>query len=173
MEQASFPPTRANRDPVRLRRFTAADIPAMHALDRSCFRKGISYTLEELQYFTRHPCSFSLIAETGAQPVAGFFIAERTVHHGQIAGHIITIDVHPECRRQGIGRTLMEAMEQQLRKYGARCCVLEVAVDDPGAQEFYSRLGYRAVSRLRGYYMDTLDAIVMEKDFPLEDPKAA
>lgn len=67
---------------------------------------------------------------------------------------------------------LMRALEEYLIQYGAQSCMLEVAVDDPGAQEFYSSLGYRATARLRGYYMGRLDALVMEKELRAEQQKS-
>lgn len=163
MEHDSHPLVQANRNPVRLRGFVRDDLPAIYALDQICFRKGISYSLAEFELLTTHASSFCLIAETAEKRLAGFAVTERTRRGGGISGHIITIDVDPACRRRGIGRLLMLALEEELAKRGARRCVLEVATDDPGAQEFYSGLGYQTTARLRGYYMGSLDAMVMEK----------
>jgi [ribosomal protein S18]-alanine N-acetyltransferase len=136
----------------------------MHALDQICFRKGISYSLEELTILTRSANSSALVAEAGLNRLIGFCIADRAWRGGVKSGWIITIDVDPEFRRQGVGRLLMQSQEAELVAYGIRRCVLEVAIDDPGAQEFYLSLGYQTTARLSGYYMDKLDALVMEKE---------
>jgi ribosomal-protein-alanine N-acetyltransferase len=154
----------ANRNPVRLRRFVPEDLAAMHSLDQICFRMGIVYSLEELKILTQRANSSALVAETGKNQMAGFCIADQVWRGGVKSGWIITLDVHPEFRRQGVGRLLMQSQESELVSHGVRRCVLEVAIDDPGAQEFYVSLGYQTTARLSGYYMDKLDALVMEKE---------
>jgi len=79
-------------------------------------------------------------------------------------GHIITIDVQPHLRRKGIGGILMQELGERLLHLKAARCVLEVAVDDSGAQDFYASRGYRVTARLPNYYMGSLDAFVMEKE---------
>lgn len=136
----------------------------MYSLDQACFRAGIAYPLEALQYFVSHPGSFSIIAESNAEKCAGFCIVEVMRRRGMVYGHIITIDVHPHLRRQGIGGILMQALEDRLSQLKAGRCILEVAVDDAGAQEFYASRGYLATARLQNYYLGTLDAFLMEKE---------
>ena len=136
----------------------------MYALDQACFRAGISYSLDELYYFVTHPGSFSIIAESDAETCAAFCIVERMRRRGLVYGHIITIDVQPRLRRHGIGGILMQALEERLSELKAARCILEVAVDNAGAQEFYASRGYQVTARLRNYYMGSLDALVMEKE---------
>ncbi len=156
-------PAGANRIPVRLRLFVPDDLPALYELDQICFRKGISYSVEQLADLTGVARSTTLIAETDELNISGFCVVHRERRSTATVGHVITIDVHPEARKQGVGRVLMQAQEADLVARGVWHCVLEVAVDDPGAQEFYARLGYQVTSRLRGYYMGRLDALMMEK----------
>ena len=136
----------------------------MYALDQACFRPGISYPLEALHYFVSDPASFSIVAESDADPCAGFCIVERVHKRGSLHGHIITIDVQPRLRRKGVGAMLMQALEDRLSEMQATRCILEVAVDEAGAQEFYVSRGYRVTRRLPNYYMGSLDALVMEKE---------
>jgi [ribosomal protein S18]-alanine N-acetyltransferase len=154
----------ANRDPVRLRSFAPEDLRAIYLLDRECFRQGISYSQAEMTGLLRRKGSFCLIAEDPSGALAGFAIAELPARSRGSRGQIITIDIAASFRRRGIGSMLMEALEDELIERGAIRCTLEVAVDDPGAQEFYADQGYRPVSRISGYYMGTLDALVMEKE---------
>jgi len=140
----------------------------MHSLDQICFRRGISYSFAEFEFLAENPRNFTLIVEASGHRLAGFAITELTRRGGAVVGgHIITIDVDPAYRRQGIGRMLMQALERELIARGARKCVLEVAVDNPAAQEFYSGLGYQTTARLRRYYLDRIDAMVMEKNLPV------
>jgi [ribosomal protein S18]-alanine N-acetyltransferase len=156
--------SQASSEQVRLRSFLADDLPAMYALDQACFRAGISYSLDELNYFVTHPSSLAIIAEMDNEQCAGFCIVEKMRRRGLAYGHIITIDVQPHLRRKGIGGILMQALGERLLHLEATRCVLEVAVDDAGAQEFYASRGYQVTARLPNYYMGSLDAFVMEKE---------
>jgi ribosomal protein S18 acetylase RimI-like enzyme len=164
VKQEDSNPSQAPRQSVRLRSFLPKDLPAMHSLDQACFRAGISYSLDELHYFLTHPSSFSIVAESDTERCAGFCIVERMRRRGLLLGHIITIDVQPYLRRQGIGGILMQALEERLSVLKAARCVLEVATDDAGAQEFYASRGYLVTGRLHNYYMGSLDGLVMEKE---------
>ena len=160
----------ANRIPVRLRSFVPDDLSALYALDQICFRKGVSYSIEEMAIITGGTRSTTLIADTDTLDMAGFCVVHRERKSDSTLGHVITIDVHPQARKQGVGRSLMAMLLCKARDDGVRHCVLEVAVDDPGAQVFYERLGYHVTSLFRGYYMGRLDALMMEKT--LLEPEA-
>ena len=136
----------------------------MYALDQACFRPGIAYSFEAMHYFVHHPSNFSIIAESEIEQCAGFCIVELVRRRGLVYGRIITIDVQPALRRQGVGVILMQALEARLAELKATRCTLEVAVDDAGAQEFYATRGYRVTARLSNYYMGSLDALLMEKE---------
>lgn len=153
----------AEGPPIRLRAWRPSELRILHALDQLCFRPGISYSLGALGSFMRHPRSVNVVAEAESGKIAGFVVAEIQHRRGGSAGHIITLDVHPGWRRMGIGSQLMRAAEQRLRERGAAEIHLEVAIDDPGAQQFYESLGYARTGRIPGYYLGRLDALVMEK----------
>jgi ribosomal protein S18 acetylase RimI-like enzyme len=97
------------------------------------------------------------------QRIAGFCVIDWHLDRGRKLGHFITIDVAPELRRLGIGRTLMEAAEARFVELACTAITLEVAVDNHGAQTFYEGLGYAQTGRIRGYYADNTDALVMRK----------
>ena len=97
------------------------------------------------------------------QRIAGFCVVDWRLDGGRKVGHFITIDVAPELRRLGIGRILMEAAEAKLVELACLAITLEVAVDNHGAQRFYELLGYERTGRIRGYYADGTDALVMRK----------
>jgi [ribosomal protein S18]-alanine N-acetyltransferase len=147
---------------IQLRGVERADLDALFALDRQCFRPGIAYSKSELRYYLSHPCSFSFLAEDESHTILGFAIAESRLKDGMRAGHIITIDVAPAARRLGLGRLLMDALLERLRSTGTVIVRLEVAVDNEAAQAFYRKLGFSETGRIRGFYMGRLDALVME-----------
>jgi ribosomal-protein-alanine N-acetyltransferase len=94
------------------------------------------------------------------RPIAGFV----TFHYQRQAyGHIITIDVHPDARRQHLGTLLIEAACARLRKMTAFMVVLEVAVNNHSALAFYDKHGFKRIKVLERYYNRDVDAIFMTK----------
>jgi [ribosomal protein S18]-alanine N-acetyltransferase len=146
-----------------IRAIERADFEALYRLDQQCFAPGIAYTRSDLRAFLRRAASIALLAESAARELLGFIIVEWAVEGEQRIGHIVTVDVAAEARRQGIGAALMQAAEEQLRRIGVQLVRLEVAVDNFAAQSFYARESYSIVGRIRGYYLGKLDALVLEK----------
>jgi ribosomal-protein-alanine N-acetyltransferase len=77
--------------------------------------------------------------------------------------HITNIAVHPDSRRQGLGRTILKQILDDARRRALRVVVLEVRPSNTEARALYDSFGFRVVGRRRGYYYDTgEDALVME-----------
>lgn len=76
--------------------------------------------------------------------------------------HIMTIATHPDYRRQGLGRRLLEAMIDHARNAGAIEITLEVRAGNHAAQAMYSAMGFVVVGLRKRYYTDNReDAILM------------
>jgi ribosomal-protein-alanine N-acetyltransferase len=148
---------------VHLRGAKCADLDALYVLDQKCFPPGIAYSRADLRYYLSHPRSFSVVAEDAAQSILGFAIAESYLEEGRRIGHIITIDVMPVARRNGLGRMLMDELFDRLRVIETAKVRLEVAIDNADAQAFYRRLGFVRTGRIRAFYQENLDALAMEK----------
>jgi len=147
---------------IRLRDGGAVDAGKLFELDRICFDAGIAYSLREFRSLLRSPKTLCIVAEDD-EDLAGFAIAQETVIRKSRAGHIVTIDVAPGFRRRGIGRLLMEQIEERLRASGAGWLRLEVAENNSAAREFYTGLGFLPIGGIPNYYHGDVDAIVMEK----------
>ena len=88
--------------------------------------------------------------------------------------HITNVAVHPEARRHGIGRALLESVFERARAGGARMVLLEVRPSNVEALGLYESLGFRVVGRRQGYYYDTgEDALVMEATVVPVEPRPA
>jgi ribosomal-protein-alanine N-acetyltransferase len=168
-----------------LRDYEKRDFDALFQLDRLCFDPSIAYSRPELASFIEQRRAFTIVAEwdgataavapsvglagsvrsePGAhparRPIAGFL----TCHfQRQGYGHIITIDVHPEARRNHLGSMLVNAACERLRKMTAFMVVLEVAVNNHSALAFYDRFGFKRIKVLERYYSRDVDAIFMTK----------
>lgn len=148
---------------IQLRPFDRGDIETLYRIDQTCFAPEIAYSRAELCYYLQHPKSITIVAETNSKSIAGFCIGQLYAHEGKANGHIITIDVLPEARRQGTGHSLLLAIEQHFRAQAIGSIRLEVAVDNFAAQKFYEATGYARIGTIRGYYAGRLDALVMQK----------
>jgi ribosomal-protein-alanine N-acetyltransferase len=147
----------------RLRPAVHDDYPALFKLDQACFAPGIAWSKTELEYFLKYPGNLSIVAENEAGRIVGFAIAGRQRRQGALLGRLITIDVDQALRRRGVGHRLLEEIEAQLRGIGATAVLLEVAVDNTVAQEFYVQHGFARTGRIPGYYLGRIDALAMEK----------
>jgi ribosomal-protein-alanine acetyltransferase len=79
-------------------------------------------------------------------------------------GHIVSICVHSDYRRRGVGRRLMEILEELFRKKGAIETKLEVRVSNEPAINLYRSMGYTIIGIHQGYYSDGEDAYIMSKN---------
>jgi ribosomal-protein-alanine N-acetyltransferase len=148
---------------IRIRKVEREDLETLFTLDRQCFRPGIAYSRAELRDLLSSPTCISVAAENTSSKIVGFAIVEFYVEAGKRIGHIVTIDVAPSARRQGVGRALMGAMLDSLRSHQAILVRLEVAVDNPDAQSFYRQQGFVSTRRISGFYLGTVDALAMQK----------
>ncbi len=73
-------------------------------------------------------------------------------------GHIISIAVHPQHRRKGIGRKLIQkAMEDPPQKE----LWAEVRRSNRGAQAFYFKMGFKVTGMVPNYYGNE-DALIIQ-----------
>lgn len=151
-----------------LRLAQSQDFDRLWQIDQICFPEGISYTKAELRGFMNLRQSITLVAEQEGT-IAGFLVL--LLDRRRRFGHIITIDVLPEFRRNGVGRQLMAAAEGRIIEAGGDAVLLEVAVDNSPALRFYKKLGFRVLTTLPKYYSNGMDALQMGK--VIDQPQAA
>lgn len=144
----------------KLRDYRAADFRRLCQMDRLCFPPGVAYTAGEMADFLGRPGSLAIVAENRFGEVVAFVLAQK---QKQGRGYIITLDVLPRYRGQGLGRRLMLCCEKRLAASGVRTVRLETAVSNRAAQALYRSLGYTFLRRLARYYANGEDAWVMEK----------
>jgi ribosomal-protein-alanine N-acetyltransferase len=125
-------------EPPRYRGVNASDVDALVALDAICFAADIRYSKLVMSYYALHRDSETIVAEDAAR-IVGFIIAHLFFEG---CGEIVTIDVHPEARRLGVGRELLRRAEESLARRGANIAFLEVDCDNSGALALYQEFGY-------------------------------
>jgi [ribosomal protein S18]-alanine N-acetyltransferase len=144
---------------IAIRDFRPDDFEALWRLDQECFPPGVSYSKQELKAYIRSRGTFTLVAvDPEKNGTRGFIVA-----HAGSTGHVITIDVSPQSRRERVGSKLLAAAEDRLRAAGAQAVGLETAVDNLSALSFYKKHGYSVVRTWPRYYANGVDALVMKK----------
>jgi ribosomal protein S18 acetylase RimI-like enzyme len=143
---------------VTLRSYLPSDFETLYRIDQVCFPKGIAYGRFEMKVYLRVRGSHCTIAES-AGDIAGFILAELAPDEG----HIITLDVLENYRRQKVGSLLLESAEKEAATRGATRMVLETATTNKAAIAFWKKHGYRQFGTIDNYYGKGLNALEMEK----------
>jgi ribosomal protein S18 acetylase RimI-like enzyme len=65
---------------------------------------------------------------------------------GHMRAYIYSVRVRAPYRNLGVGKKIMDTAEDDLRQRGFSYVTLNVGKDNPSAQRFYERLGYKAIA---------------------------
>lgn len=135
---------------------TLDDVPAVHEIERLSFRTPWpAYAFE--QELRSNRLARYVVARAGDR-IVGFAGVWLMVDEA----HVTTFGVHPDWRRQGIGRQLLLNVAEVSVAIGARRMTLEVRVSNLAAQGLYRQFGFEIVGRRHRYYTDDgEDALVM------------
>ena len=135
--------------PVRLE-----DMESVYRLEDACFKDPYpSYFLDQLA--EANPLSFLVATVKG--DVVGYAVVDRWRDHD----HLVSMAVHPEVGRRGIGRRLLAALWAGLEV--DKPLRLEVRKSNAAAMGLYLGSGFRRIGEVEGYYGDGEDAVLMEK----------
>ena len=144
---------------------TTADVAEVHEIERLSFSTPWPAHAFE-QELKGNRLARYLVARAGGR-VVGFSGLWLMVDEA----HVTTFGVHPDWRRQGIGRQLLLNLAELSIAIGARRMTLEVRVSNEAAQALYQAFGFAIAGRRARYYTDDgEDALVMTTP-PLDDPR--
>jgi ribosomal-protein-alanine N-acetyltransferase len=111
----------------------------------------------------------ALLAQSGVFAEAdedGFILCRVVADEAEI----LTVAVHPDARRGGVGTRLVRAAARRASAGGAARLFLEVADDNVAARALYDRAGFVVAGRRKGYYArdngPRADALIMSLDLP-------
>ncbi|MCI9046690.1 MAG: ribosomal protein S18-alanine N-acetyltransferase [Hungatella sp.] len=131
------------------------DLAAVVRLEEMCFSIPWSNTAIE-EAFANELYRFVAVEEKGV--IVGYANFRIVADEGEIE----RVAVHPDSRRRGYGRKLMEAMVEYSRKKGVRDMTLDVRVNNEKAINLYESCGFVEEGRRKDYYREpTEDAIIM------------
>ena len=119
---------------------------------------SLPWSLESLELMLTEQASALVALEDGR--VLGYVGMMCVLDEGQI----INVAVHPDARRRGVGRTLMQAAEAYAKERGIVFLSLEVRESNIAARSLYSSLGWEEQGIRKGFYSHPVEnACVMTK----------
>jgi ribosomal-protein-alanine N-acetyltransferase len=137
----------------------AADLARLVELERRSFAPPWSAAM--LAAELGNPDSLVLVARGPADAAPPGYAAFR-----RLAGEaeLLRVAVEPADRRRGVGRRLVAAGLDALRREGVGRCHLEVSESNAAAIGLYRSLGFAFAGRRRRYYADGADACLLRLD---------
>ena len=148
---------------LRLASLADADQIARMSSDLIEVGLGWSWTVQRVTRAIQCPDTTVLTAKAGLT-VQGFAI----MRFGQDEAHLNLLAVAPNDRRRGLGRHLMQWLEESCRVAGSFVIYLEVRATNHVARCFYQRLGYREIAWVPRYYQGVETAIRMARDLTVD-----
>jgi ribosomal protein S18 acetylase RimI-like enzyme len=124
---------------LRLRELTATDLPFADSIRALA---GWNQTLADWERFLATEPHGCFLAEWNGIPAG----TATTIRYGRDLAWLGMVIVHPDFRRRGIGRALLEHCISYLRGHGVRCIKLDAT---PAGKLVYDRLGFRSEWTLR------------------------
>lgn len=137
------------------------DAPRIANMSRTLIEAGLpwSWTPRRVAAHMRRREHLAVIA-TAQSELAGFTLAQ----FGNNTVHLTLLGVAAHYQRLGVGRRLVEWVEESAVVAGLFTIELEVRSSNRGARRFYAALGYGETVRLPNYYNGTEDAIRLVRD---------
>ncbi|GKZ00263.1 hypothetical protein MPSEU_000979200 [Mayamaea pseudoterrestris] len=121
----------------------------------------------EHSYYNLEPQQSTRWYDGGQSSSHSRYMQQRRVHTASF-GHVTSLAVLQDFRRQGLARELMMQLHAHLRlDYGHKVdkVGLHVRAGNGAATRLYQRaFGYNVVERIPGYYQDGEDGLLMEMD---------
>ncbi|MFU8881420.1 MAG: GNAT family N-acetyltransferase [Rhodobacterales bacterium] len=146
IDDSAAPPPANAPDPATMAHTHAA----AYSLDRA-------WSLAEFQSLTDSPHVLAL------GDARAFLLARIIADEAEI----LTIATHPDHRRQGLARALLDQFHRAAQQRGAAHGFLEVAADNLPARALYQAAGYGQIGQRRAYYArasgGAADALILQR----------
>jgi ribosomal-protein-alanine N-acetyltransferase len=146
---------------VAIRQAEQADLLDVFRIERATFPQPWPFSAFESFLGER---GFLVATRETSPEVVGYVVSDTTPNYGRDIGHVKDLAIHPEARREGIGRDLLHRALGTLGSAGAALVKLEVRATNDAALALYRSEGFEPLRRVPRYYDDGEDAYVMVLD---------
>ncbi len=133
----------AKQENIKIRRFKQADLPAVKELiDNTidiCYSDD--YPEEAIEYFKEYHCDKNILKSAAKGCTIILEKNNRVIGTGTIIGdHILRVFVNPKFQKQGLGKLIMNKLEDKAISSGANKVKLDASLP---SKTFYDTLGYK------------------------------
>ncbi|GAC1348027.1 MAG: hypothetical protein NVSMB18_34940 [Acetobacteraceae bacterium] len=136
---------------------TPAHAAALALLHASAFPERERWGADAMALQLGLPGAFGWIA-----PEGGLVLARAAADEAEI----LTLAVHPDGRRRGLARRLLNRAMEEAAERGAVAIFLEVAEANLAAQALYAGAGFAVVGQRPAYYPGGAAALVLRAAIP-------
>ena len=147
-----------------IRAIREEDVRQIHEIETLCF--PMPWSEESILHDVKeNPVARWLVLDDGEGRVLAYagmwFVLDEA--------HVCNVAVHPDYRRLGYGRRIMDALMQLAQDNSMSMMTLEVRRSNTPAQNLYHACGFLDVGYRKRYYEDNKeDALIMYKEFHYE-----
>lgn len=146
----------ASGSPLRpeIRLAKEEDLPALIELDNICIKEE-EFNKKQWKYLLLKARSLVFIASIDGNIIGSMVILLRK----HIANaRIYILNVHPACRRAGIGKFLMDTSLKFLKDRGYKKITIETGINNRASLNLYMSKGFTIDKILKRYYKSGEDA---------------
>lgn len=142
---------------IRLEKMARCHVAQVAELEKICF--SAPWSENSVASELTNPLSLWLVATDG-ETVAGY-IGSQSVE-GE--ADMMNVAVHPDYRRQGVGKMLVDGLVEALKEKGVHSLSLEVRRSNQSAIRLYEKTGFAQAGLRRNYYRNPKeDALILRK----------
>ena len=149
----------AGGERVIIRKMTPDDLEEIMAIEEVSFDNPWQEEMFEAEM--SGPISEALSVE-----IDGMYAGYMTCRVILDEAHLMNVAIHPDFRRRGYGRRLVQQFLDDCRERGVIVVYLEVRPSNASARKLYRRFGFRTTGVRNKYYENGEDALLMELTVP-------
>ena len=144
-----------------IRPFRMSDLDDVLAIERASF--GADAYDRNLFAELFGECGRLFLVAAARPGIRAYMVTATAVRRSTLSAELVSVAVAPACRGQGIASALMRSTLRRLRLRRVRQLTLAVRVSNRHAQALYAKFGFARLRRVRRYYEDGEDALVLRK----------
>jgi ribosomal-protein-alanine N-acetyltransferase len=149
-------------NPITIRDMQPEDVPDVAAIEKLCF----SMPWSEHSFYSEVYGKYSITrVAVSNENIVGYVIARLVLDEG----HLLDLAVHPEFRKLGIGRMLLDDIVYGLKLNKCTAFFLEVRASNKYALQLYEKMGFKLIGTRKNYYkLPVEDACIMMLDLKIK-----